>query len=410
MGQTVYRLLLQLLYKWPGSSSCLLPGPKTEKKLRFIEPSYDRMRWEWQQRLGRWVRLVNAVPAGTMATPPPQSSGTGLLIDGWDLEPANAAEGDSNPARYTSCGWCIMPQTLTKITFGHLLFPLTAQDPEIPTSRSYDASPASRLLSPVVPPIQGLTSLVDTSPLDTDHLVLRLFPRLGANKQLDHLGQAPPLELRLNLAVPELDHGVKPNAMLRIREAASLRALLADRTTDMLFPSAAVDARVYQARYVQFMPTRLPKHKQVGKFLSLCDFNLSKGKLATPPSVTIPMPKRLFVNRNEKLPTEEVPLDESMIRVDRDYQDEVVDVAYTFMGLDTQRHIESKLTDSSYLTYTSIEGGKGSGNRAEFSLVPFSNHRGRQGALLGYPRDDLIDQIYDVVHGRAFPWEVPPDL
>ncbi|KAJ2900490.1 uncharacterized protein MKZ38_002444 [Zalerion maritima] len=398
LRDTVYRFLLSSFYKWPGSSSrlSLWPGERSGiKGHHYLEPEHDRSRWVWHRRLGRWVRWVRQIPT--------EKKGSGgelepdvdqlqvpkeILVDGWEGDWGRTAH------EYTSSGWSCTLQSTTQSTFGHVLIPKTMVAPEAPKPK-FEAHANPRQLSPITPPIESLAGLRSSLRFDNVSLLLRFTPRQSRSSGQTNPANAPPLELTLKIVGQE------------VGQAASMRAILADRTSDILFPDAVVDARVFQNRYAEFKSSALASHRELQNFLSICQFNMQRGNLATPSTLQLPIPQRLFVNRASSRSSEAVPLDESSIRVDPSFEDELVDVEYIFSGMELRRAVHCMWIPGVHMIYTSIEAGKGGGHKAELSLSaqPVEKDVALDSST---PPTDVGDaflrQVHKVAKGRGFPW------
>ncbi|KAJ9155428.1 hypothetical protein NKR23_g1631 [Pleurostoma richardsiae] len=321
--------------------------------------------------------------------------------------PVNATPSASG----NSATWSPRIHTSTKAIFGHILHPvpgLTAVMQQA-TMRDLPASPSSsRVLVPVIPPLKDLT--VDVHPsLITTRILLRFLPLPSSAPPHP---SAPPLEL--SLVARAAQHS--PRTPPQPPRASVLRAVVGPPSVaDILLPSGPVDVRAVQTRYAELPwlgrsppPGTLP----LMRFLGRSSLELLSGSLATPARLpALGIPRRLLTApRGNAPPTTEDTAPASVVdsasSAAESGADELVEVDYVFAGLEVHRTVEGTFLGWK-LAYTSIDAGRGGGQRAELSLeaVPgMDPERGRKTADLMTTKA-FLESVHRLADGQdGVPW------
>ncbi|KAK8024018.1 hypothetical protein PG993_012084 [Apiospora rasikravindrae] len=427
LRHVVFRLLLTAL----NPELALLKLYKPEETTPYLEGSllvdeYNREKWSWKDRLGRWARYINPPETEDAAqhfsdeqhplpNPPvqlqlaetpaatPIEEDTALqitrdVLDGAevynesttaDLENANIeVQTPSERYPFQPVRWSPEVQTTTSAVFGHVLLdamglPAKVLIPEHEQTRT-DLSSYSRIFSPIVPHPMQLAALHggqqpdkqgDEPSFSVEHTILvRFLPSPSPNPARPNY-PGPPLELRL--ALTDSDDPV-------ITGVHSMRAIVETHLHDVMLPSSPVDVRVQQQRVatLQGHPEDLATWQPLQAFLDRARLDISDGKLEMPSQQRFQIPARLFYNAHHppisttlsakaaaKEHAKREKLEKKLEARMPAKKNEPVSILYAFMGLELHRSI-SVPYEGHTLTYTSIEAGQGGGRRAELALSP----------------------------------------
>lgn len=393
---------------------------------RFLIDEYNREKWSWKDKLGRWARYI--IPPGTQdaarllkdedhplpdspvqllfSEPPPSfpkededstmQTARKVLEGAKDLDDSKIAdlkeaqievEEPSKQFPRQPVRWSPEVHTTTSAVFGHILLdamglPAKALISERDQTKT-SLSSYPHIFSSIVPHPMQLAALHggtqpdgqgDKPPFSVENTILIRFMPTPSTNPDDLEFPGPPLELRLALTNSD-----DPE----ITGVHSLRAIVETHLHDAMLPSAPVDVRVMQRRTatLQGHHEDLASWQPLQSFLDRARLDIAYGKLEMPAQQRFQIPARLFykshppaisnpltpkaikaVAKREKL---ERKL-ESRIPADKN---EPVSIPYDFMGLELHRAV-SVPYEGHTLTYTSIEAGQGGGRRAELALSP----------------------------------------
>ncbi|KAK4242024.1 mitochondrial inner-membrane-bound regulator-domain-containing protein [Achaetomium macrosporum] len=347
------------------------PKPRASSTLQVPRDLADRGRYlpvlngyaqklPWQERSERWERWTVALPHLTH----------------WDtnvnMQPAIPADilpyaiGTENVIKQqrnqvdTPPGWSSELQTDTSAIFGQVVFARQKQlSSGTPLSLSEPPSQLDTSLSRTfIPALPALGSLNLPTNLKEEGLwhtisVIRFAPSPEISPEL--IASAPNLELRI-----EADH----REIIRL---VSLRAITDAFTGDVLFPAAAVDARLVQQRYFVLPGASIEHHvPTLLTFISKSKLLPWDGKLSTPPVLLgVRLPRRLFsptnttTNANDGTSSPSSEEDNTV--------NDIVEVNYSLSSIEVQRTVTAEY-EGLKLRYTSIQGGQRGGERSELSL------------------------------------------
>lgn len=308
----------------------------------------------WQERFDKWERWTAAIPQWNDRKTRETLIPADILP--FDVSTKEAVE-DPERSVGSSKDWSSELQTETRAVFGHAVFARQNQPPSSPVPPSESTSQAdtsstsqldtslSRTFVPSLPALGNLnlpTNLLEKGLWHTT-VVLRFTP------SPDTTTSAPDLELRL-----DADHR-------EIKSLSSLRAISDTFTGDVLFPAAAVDARVVQQRYFDLPGESIEEHAPaVIAFLAKSDLRPWAGKLTTPHVLPgVHLPRRIVSppsSATTPTPTENTTTDNDPIPIN-----------YTLAHHEIQRTVTGEY-ESLKLRYTSTQAGQRGGERAELSL------------------------------------------
>ncbi|KAK4155169.1 mitochondrial inner-membrane-bound regulator-domain-containing protein [Chaetomidium leptoderma] len=324
-----------------------LPVLNYTEKLPWQERSDN---WErWTTAIPRWNSDAEAQPALIPATILPFDLTTEATVKEVVKEPETSI--DSPP------DWSLELQTDTSAVFGNVVFARQKQPASAPIPLS-EPTPQldTSLRRTFVPTLPALGSLNLPNNLHEEGLwhttiVIRFTPTPDITSP-ELASSAPDLELRV-----DADHK-------EIKSLTSLRALNDTFTGDVLFPTAAVDARLVQQRYFHLPGASIEHHvPPVLAFLSKCDLRPWDNKLNTPPVLPgVRLPRRLLLSLPNNNNNNETATDDNNNNTPSQIQ-----VDYTFASVEVQRTVTAEY-ENLKLRYTSIKAGQRGGERSELSL------------------------------------------
>ncbi len=342
-GETVFRFLRDACGPHPRVSTALevVPGDLAQSG-RYLPVLQYSQKLPWQERFDKWERWSAGIAQGY-----DDSMAQALIpadILPFDIGTGEAAKQPEISIHSAPPDWSLELQTDTSAIFGHVVF---ACQKQAPSSSILPMKPTSKLETALprtfVPKLPALGSLNLPSNLYEEGLwhttvVIRFAPSPHTPSEL--LASAPNLELRI-----DADHQ-------ELKSLTSLRAVQDIFKGDVLFPAAAVDARVSQQRYFTLPGASIEHHvPSLLEFIAKSDLRPWAGKLVTPPFLPgVHLPRRLL----SAPPTS---------------SDEAgpVKIDYLFTSTEIHRTITAEYA-ALKLRYTNILGGQRSGERSELSL------------------------------------------
>ncbi|KJR89724.1 uncharacterized protein SPSK_05964 [Sporothrix schenckii 1099-18] len=422
-GDLVYRLLLRAFgpTSLPAAhaTSVLDYTPLKRSKARFLAETDESSRetWPWEQRQGKWARLIEPAPldastarqraAQTTTTPSEDAlpmAFTGLTASTIDNQP--------NPQ------WYQASRTSTVATFGRVLHAQSMHHAGLlfgVEGATSDVAPPlpdlARILSPTVPPLLGLSSLADRGPAPaTEEDTAAAPPSLATTSTTITLrflpdpktalaGRAPLLEVFLD-AVP----GQQP-------VFSQLHVVTATNTSDVLFPTQPVDVRITQKQFfalpgADMLPTADAESNNTGleplvRFLDKSQLQLDGGQpgaavLATPLCLEgLPLPADVLL-----------PADVSNTGGAQQHGQVTVD--YVFAGLEVRRRVATAF-EGWTAALTSVEAGRGDGRWTELNLeaIPASSVSGLPSAgdaSFDASKASFRQAVGHMVHGDRVQW------
>lgn len=424
-GDMVFRLLRRA-FGPPGlpatkATSVLDYVPLDKSKAQFLTETDDASRetWPWEHRRGKWARLIEPSPL--------DASTARQRLEKTTTEPSEEAlpmeltlpTTSTTDKNETNQKWYETSKTSTVATFGRVLHTQPSSqftgllfNLEGTTDNVTPPLPdVARILSPTMPPLLSLSSLTDTpAPATADSaatpapedaaeeateereattssstttsttIILRFLP----DPKMALAGRAPPLEVLLD-AVP----GQEPTL-------AGLHVVTATNTSDVLFPTQPVDARITQK---QFFALGGADATTTGGFEPLIAF-LQQSQLQLDGSETgtsvVATPLRL---EKLALPSEVLLSDES---VEKGGQ---ASIDYIFAGLEVRRKVATAF-EGWTAALTSVEAGRGDGRWTELSLeaVPATTASEESFEATTLTKESFRQAVGHMVHGDRVQW------
>jgi hypothetical protein len=234
--------------------------------------------------------------------------------------------------------------TATSVIVGHILHEVNAA-PEVATNLGKHAITQRTMFHPTAVNISRLFgSMPLLNNLPKTSLVLRFTPSPWTAAGPEVLTSLPPIKMRF--AVDPTTKELNLNDVLAVVGLTASEVMLPDRIVDLCFQQRTT-ARLRTLHHHQ-----LP---QILEFLKASQLNLMRGRLETPPALTLPIATHLC----------NVPESEAL----RNQVEEYISAEYIFGGLEYRSTLALDF-NGWQLLYTSIEGGKADGRRGELSLRP----------------------------------------
>jgi hypothetical protein len=349
-AETVQRYLRNACGPKPRVSSELRLVPShLASEGRFLPILHAARKLPWHERFKKWERW-------TVALADEDSKHQAYLIPPKLVRHSIPAEDALDTPNGQPGGWSAGLQTDTSVLFGHVLFS-RLKEHSLSAASFKPATLDMSLSRTFLPTLPALGSLNLPNNLYEEGLwhtttVVRFEPSL-------EVAAAPGLELRI-----EADN----REIIRL---VSLRAVRETLKTDVLFPTAAVDARLVQQRYFTLPGIDIGEHvPSILTFLSKSVLRPWDCKFSTPPVLLgVRLPRRLLDSAvpNDHNHTTATPTDIDMNGVPSVTDAAPVSIDYTLASIEVHRTVTAAL-DGLKLRYTSIQGDQRSGQRAELSL------------------------------------------
>jgi hypothetical protein len=240
--------------------------------------------------------------------------------------------------------WETKTFTTTSATVGHILRE-ASEAAEIATVSPKDAMqiqdtifrPGGISLS------RFLGTMEDVNKTSKPSVVMRFLPSPWTAAGSEASERFPPIEMRFII-------GVNKNVELK-----DVLAVVASSASDMMLPDRSLDLRFQQRTTARLRTLHHHQLPEITEFLKASQLNIARGRLETPPSLTLPIATHLFTGADS------ASSDNSMT--------DLIDVEYLFAGLEYRSTLGVNFENWTLL-YTSIEGGKADGRRRELSLRP----------------------------------------
>lgn len=324
----------------------------------------------WRDRLRHWVRWTSAISKSpeTLEEPdnrPPQQarevSGTsnkfeieesfpitsaGLPVSvGLSQEEINQTKLHRNwkkPSGYIY--WDRKTFTATSAIVGHLLHGVPSA-PEVATKSAEDAATQRSIFRSATVNISrlfGTMTLLNNLP--TTSLVLRFTPSPWTAAGPGILTSLPPVEMRFAVDTKTKELHLK-----------DVIAVVESTGSDVMLPDRILDLRFQQRTTARLRTLHHHQLAQISEFLKTSQLNLMRGRLETPPGLTLPIASHLCNAQVSEAPQNSV--------------DESINAEYIFGGLEYRSRLALDFKGWQLL-YTSVEGGKADGRRGELSLRP----------------------------------------
>lgn len=320
----------------------------------------------WRQKLGRWERFV--LPTGKPTKAPAKKL---KLAERVKLEPVRAGSEEVN---------------IVSATFGHILHS-QPEDSRQKNKKKSTRQNGNRIIAPVLPHPASLSKFVPEQPSDLSKrssIVLNLVPHYSFDKA-DGADAAP--EVKLTMPVdPSGDL-----SQFTIPQDSTLKAVYPRDVQDILLPDEIVDVRILQEvnRYLD-----MSEQPSLHEFLAACEFNLVGGRLRTPSTTTLQIPRHWLY------PSSAGPQNSSEA------------VPYSFAGLEIHQTLDLAWKDFT-LRYSSVEAGQHGGTRAELSIVsdklqgPVEQGSAEAAAATGHAElgKQWLKLVEEAVEGKHWSWD-----
>lgn len=353
----VLRSLLGSLRPRPHTSSALavLP-PGLDSQGRYLLKHGVEPQLAWNERRKQWARWV--APVGAGAAEEAQYISPDFLphpIGIKQHEPSREHQSRDIPpvpaSSFPQDSWSSQLQTDTRAVYGHILHaPKQKLSNNITSSPAVLDTSAQRTFIPVLPPLTALdfpATLQEEGLGSTTTLVFRFHS--DPHQSSPDTPQTPTLELRVEIYGEE------------VKRVVSLRAVTSSFVGDVIRPSAPVDLRLLQDRYLELSGSALDDHAPaILDFLSHSDLRPWEGEVATPPTIPgLRLPRRVL-NADTGVETPAAAEAGDAIHG-------LVDVHYRLAAVEVQRTITAEW-EGFQITYRSTEDSTYSDRSAEISL------------------------------------------
>lgn len=327
----------------------------------------------WRDRLQQWVRLISPTPlraqqgmAGSWSELQPGKDVVNSTITTPDTieNTPSAIEPSSDHPK-----WSTRTFTSTTATVGHILHsvPSTTPTPEIHTSSPFDLSTShTTIFRPFTLNLSRfLRSTQLPPPTTTSSLVMKFLPSPWATatttRGTDAVGAFPALEFNFEVLTKDSeDKGLELRDVLAVTETTK---------RDVMLPALPLDLRFRQRTTATLRNGgEVP---QIREFLEASQLDINKGRLETPPGLTVPIAKHLVSVSGTTVSGTTGATESTTTAGDVPIGEEEVEVQYLFAGLEYRNTLTFKSAFRGFtLRYTSVEGGKADGRRSELFLLP----------------------------------------
>jgi hypothetical protein len=259
-----------------------------------------------------------------------------------EINQTKPQKGSKKPAEYVY--WDHKTFTATSAIVGHILHEIPAT-PEVATKLAEDAIVKRTIFHPTAVNISKLFGVMPLlNNLATTSLVLRFTPSPWTAAGSEVLTSLPPVEMRF--AVDTQTKELKLRDVLAVVESTA---------SDVMLPDRILDLRFQQRTTTRLRTLRRHQLPQILEFLKESQLNLMRGRLETPPGLTLPIATHLCnASKSEAL---------------QNSVNESIYAEYVFGGLEYRSTLALDF-EGWQLLYTSVEGGKADGRRGELSLRP----------------------------------------
>ena len=323
----------------------------------------------WRDRLRHWVRWTSATskssashkePRDTSSQQTTEIPGTVNEVVSEDPFPTSSVglpvsvglpqneinqtkpQGSSKPDGYVY--WDRKTFTATSAIVGHVLHEVPAI-PEVATELAEDAAAQRTMFHPIAVNISrlfGTVPLLNNSPKTS--LVLRFTPSPWTAAGPEIMTSLPPIEMRF--AVDSTTKELNLKDVLAVVESTA---------SDVMIPDRILDLRFQQRTTTRLRTLHHHQLPQILEFLKASQLNLMRGRLETPPGLTLPIAAHLCT----------APESEAL----QNSVDGSISAEYVFGGLEYRSTLSLDFKGWQLL-YTSVESGKADGRRGELSLKP----------------------------------------
>jgi hypothetical protein len=163
-------------------------------------------------------------------------------------------------------------------------------------------------------------------------------------------------------AFPSIEMRFHMDSETKALDLKDIRAIISLENSDLMLPDSAVDIRFQQRIVSRLRVLHYNYPAGIAEFLKNSVLDVAKGKVETPPKITIPLPSHLCQDPGFELLGKKVD----------DIQ--MQNVEYLFTGLEIRKTMVLEF-ESWRMLYTSIEAGKAGGRRGELRLRPIREKR-----------------------------------
>jgi hypothetical protein len=259
-----------------------------------------------------------------------------------DISQPNAEGIPQKPSGYIF--WDRQTFTTTSAFVGHVLQEVPGTS-EIATRLPGDTAFRRTIFRPTVINISRLLgAMPPLNRLPQTSLVMRFIPSPWTSEGSQTLTSLPPIEMRFTV-----DRETKE---LQLKDVI---AVVESAASEIMLPDRALDLRFHQRTTSRLRTLHHHQLPQISGFLKLSQLNLMRGRLETPPGLTLPIATHLCGG----------DLSQTLFSS----PEKSVDAEYIFGGLEYRSTLSFDF-EGWNLLYTSVEGGKADGRRAELRLRP----------------------------------------
>jgi len=278
--------------------------------------------------------------------------------------------------------WNSDPTIFTSAIVGNVLHEVLAGETLDHTkSVTLDNQDAAKTRKLFVPSTRNLSRLVENmngSTKRTSSFVMRFLPSPWSEQGDKSLKAFPILEMHF--------HKTRKGELALAR----LLAFTEGSSNDIMIPDRTLDLSFRQNTAFAYIPENLEFYPQITNFLKNTELDLTKGKILTPPEVVVSIPGFMCKDVGGSFPNKTTQ-----------------DVSYLFAGLEFRNHISLNF-DGWRLRYTSINGGKAAGQRAEVSLHPV--RKAGEESEKGDQAEKLVNDFVTSAFGLVEALENPPPV
>jgi hypothetical protein len=275
--------------------------------------------------------------------------------------------------------WNSDPTIFTSAIVGNILHEVLAEEildhTKSVTLDNQDAAKTRKLFVPSTRNLSRLVESMNGSTTRTSSFVMRFLPSPWSTQGEKSLKAFPILEMHF--------HKTRKGELALAR----LLAFTEGSSNDIMIPDRTLDLSFRQNTAFAYIPENLKFYPQITNFLKNTELDLTKGKILTPPELVVSIPEFMCNG------------------VGKSFQNKpTLDVSYLFAGLQFRNHISLNF-DGWRLRYTSINGGKAAGQRAEVSLHPVrkAGEKGEKGEQTEKLVNDFVTSAFGLVEALENP-------
>ncbi|KAE8448750.1 hypothetical protein EG329_008965 [Mollisiaceae sp. DMI_Dod_QoI] len=363
----------------------------------------------WRQRMRSWTRFAAPISkeAPNAADPiteeesiiEPKLSSLPRTQSSTTEPPQVTQSGEDAEAQDKQLHWSKRYFTETSAMIGTVLHSPNPHSPPLtPTSTPLNTFGLLHAFSTKVPNISRTLSKADACQdlTSTNRLIIRLqpdpffpVPKQKARQTYPSQKKEIPIGVEALSAFPSLEICLDIDGDTKETKLRAVNAIVQEKRTDVMLPENAVDVR-----FQQKIISRLTKFsKPIRSFIAKSQLSFAgRGRLSTPPSITLPISSHLCRDEGFKLLRPEAKNPKS--------NPDEREVQYHFAGLEIHRTLTFEWMNFR-LHYTSIQTGKAGGKRSELKLRPIKNGEVATEAEFVAAAYQLADELGDGSGGRS---------